>query len=456
MNSPAETSCRRAFPRKASAALQFISVGLFGLLVACDQGGAGKKGKGEARRPLESRTVSVAVLDARPMERVIAVVGSLLAQDGTTLSAKVPGRLETITVDLGSVVKKGQLIAQIERRDYELKLRQSESLLAQARVRLGLPLEGSDDHVDLDNANIVKEAKAVLDEASKNRDRIAALREKGIIPQSELETAEAAHQVAFSKHRDALEEIRIRQSQLAQRRVEVEIARQQLTDSTIFAPYDAVVQERHASAGEFLETGKRLAALVRVDSLRLRVEIPEREAAAVRAGQPVRVELEGGGAGATGVISRLSPVITEQNRMLIAEADLPNDGTLRPGAFVRAKIVVAAAEPVLAAPQDAVSAFVGLEKIYLVKDGKAVERLVTTGRRADGFVELVKGASVGDTVVLNPGSLQNGQPVVVEQSAVSGQRSAKSGQRTAVSKERTATNKSTAGKGTKQSKPAGP
>lgn len=428
---------RRNFFGVAGLVVSSSLILLLAMLTACDHGGAEKKGKGDVRPALPTRSVNVATVGLTPMERVIAVVGSLAAQDVVTISAKVPGRLEAITVDLGSAVKKGQLIAQIERRDYELRLRQSESLLAQARVRLGLPLDGNDDRVDLENANIVKEAKAVLDEASKNRDRIAALRDKGIIPQSELESAEAAHQVAFSKHRDALEEIRIRQSQLAQRRVEVEIARQQLTDSTIVAPYDAVVQERHASAGEYLDTGKRIASLVRVDTLRLRIEVPEREAAGVHAGQAVRVEMEGGGAAVTGVLNRLSPVITEQNRMLIAEADLPNDGSLRPGAFVRAKIVVAAEEPTLAAPQDTISTFVGLEKIFLVQGGKAVERLVTTGRRADGLVELVKGAKAGDIVVLSPGSLQNGQPVVVEQSAASGQRPAKSSKKASGSNKKT-------------------
>jgi len=452
MNLPAAANFfHRVSSRLVYLAAQLLVVGATLFLTACGPGGSDKKGKTEAKRPLESRTVNVTVLGTHPMERAIAVVGTLLAQDATTLSTKVPGRLETITVDLGSVVKQGQLLAQIERRDYELRLLQSEALLAQARVRLGLTIAGDDDQVDLDNANIVKEAKAVLDEATKNRDRISALRERGIAPQSEHETAEAAYQVAHSKHREAQEEVRLRLSQLAQRRVEVEIARQQLADTTVRAPYDAVVRERHATAGEFLETGKNLAALVRVDSVRLRVEIPERESAAVRAGQTVRVELDNAAAVPTGVISRLSPVITEQSRMLIAEADLPNDGTLRPGAFVRAKIVVAAADLALAAPQDAVSAFVGLEKIYLIKDGKAVERLVTTGRHADGFVELIKGASVGDTVVLNPGSLQNGQPVVVEQAAVSLQPSAKSQKKSSSTAKKTSATTPEAGK-----KPGGP
>ena len=82
-----------------------------------------------------ARQVRVARAVTRPVERTVTAVGSLAAQDQATLSTKVAGRLQTIAVDLGSQVRKTELIAQIESRDYQLRVNQAEAALAQARAR---------------------------------------------------------------------------------------------------------------------------------------------------------------------------------------------------------------------------------------------------------------------------------------------------------------------------------
>lgn len=386
------------------------------LLVGCNPSDASKTGKkdGQAASGLASRAVQVAPAESRPMERAVSVIGSLAAIDQATLSAKVTGRLQSLGVDLGTRVRKGDLVAQIEPADYELKLRSAEALLAQARARLGLPLMGADDQVNPEETSTVRQAKASLLESQKQRDRIRALAKRGISPQSELEVAEANFEITFNRHLEALEDIRQRQGVLQQRRVEVEIARQQLADTRIVAPFDGIVQERRASPGEFLDTAARVVTLVKVDPLRLRIEVPERSAAGVRPGQKVRLAIEGDTNKYAGTISRLSPAIAELSRMLIVEADIPNgQGALRPGAFARADIVLAENEPATTVHRDALITFAGMEKIFVVKDGKAAEKNIVTGRRAGDFIEIIGGLKPGDLVVLSPGSVQNGQPVTL-------------------------------------------
>lgn len=389
----------------------------FLLFAGCNPPEAPKGGRkdGKAAPVLPARAVAAAPAESRPMERALSVIGSLAAIDQATLSVKVSGRLQTLSVDLGSRVRKGELVAQIEPVDYELKLKTAEALLAQARARLGLPLAGTDDTVKADETSTVRQAKAAVLESQKQRDRVRELAKRGISPQSELEVAEANYEIAFNRHLEALEDIRQRQGVLQQRRADVEIARQQLADTRIIAPFDGMVQERRASPGEFLNLAAPVVTLVKVDPLRLRVEVPERSAAGVRAGQKVRLTIEGDTNRHTGVIARLSPAITEASRMLIVEADIANrDGALRPGAFARADIVLAEAEPATAVPQDALITFAGMEKIFLVKDGKAAEKNIAVGRRAGGFIEVLGGVKAGDLVVLNPGALQNGQPVTLD------------------------------------------
>jgi multidrug efflux pump subunit AcrA (membrane-fusion protein) len=360
--------------------------------------------------------VRVAPVSLSKLERIITVSGSLTAQDVSPLSVKVPGRIVSVRVDLGSTVREGQVVAEIERKDYELRLNQAQAALAQARALLGLPLEGGDDSIDLDQTSRVKQARAVRDEAEKNQERIRKLSEQKILSESELEAATAAFEVAHNQYENARDEARNRQAILKQRRAEVELALQQLEDTTIRAPFDGAVQERRANLGEYLEAGAPVITLVRVDPLRLRVEVPERESHRVRVGQSVRVFIEGDPTVYTGQISRLSPAINEQSRMLMVEADIPSQGVLRPGAFARAQIVTAGDSSALTIHPSALVTFAGIEKVFVVEGGKALEKFIVTGDRATNRVEVVSGLKEGQLVVLDPGGLQGGQPVTVRDS----------------------------------------
>jgi len=310
-------------------------------------------------------------------------------------------------------VKQGDLLAQVDPQDYDLRVRQALAAQAQARAALGLPLDGTSDSVEVEKTSIVRQAKAVLDETTKNRERVSGLAKTGIAPQSEVDTAEAAFIVALNKVEAAMEEARTRQAALAQRKVEVDIAEKQIKDTALRAPFDGVVQARVAGLGEFLQPGTPVVTLVRTDPLRLRLEVPERDAINIRAGQTVRLGVEGGTNVVSGRLARVSPAITEANRMLICEADIANDGTLRPGLFVRAEIVTNERDSGLAVPTEAVIVFAGLEKVVLVNGEKALERSVTTGRRGPDWLEIVAGLKAGERVVIEPGNLRTGQPVTV-------------------------------------------
>ena len=359
------------------------------------------------------RPVKMARVVEMPMGRSVTVTGTLAAYDQATLSAKVPGRLRTISVDLGSVVRRGQMIAQVEAQDYQLRVQQAEAALQQARARLGLPPEGADDRVDPEQTGTVRQARAVLNEAQTNRERASTLVKQGIIARAEMDSADAAYKVAVARHQDAIEEVRNRQALLAQRRSELALARQQLADTSIYASFDGVVQEKRASVGEYLAAGAPIVNVVRMNPLRLRAEVPERESSSIRTGQQARVRIEGDANAYLGRIVRLSPTISEQNRILVVEAEINNDGRLRPGAFVTADIVTDDSGMAVTVPSSAIITFAGIEKVITVKDNKAVEKPVTTGRRAADWTEVVAGVNVGDAVIVEPGNLQSGQEVSV-------------------------------------------
>jgi HlyD family secretion protein len=374
--------------------------------------------EGRAGDKPAGREVRLTRVTPSTFEQVIDIAGTLAADEQVLLATKVPGRLATIDVDMSSPVKQGQAIAQIETTDYEFGVQQAQAALGQARAQLGMPAGGQGQKLDIDATAIVRQARATLEEARANEFRLGKLADEGLTPQADLDAARATLLRAEASLQSAREEVRLRQAQVRQRESELEIARQRLADTAIRSPLDGFVQARRASKGEYLAAGAAVAEVVRIDPLRLRLAVPEREAISLKSGQAVHVRVTGQSgppetqAEYTGVVARLAPSLDAQSRSLLIEADIKNPGTLRPGNFVQARIIVGQRE-VVTVPLSAIVTFAGLQKVILVEDGKAVERPVTTGDTRGDTVEIVSGLRAGESVVDSPGLLQQGQPVRV-------------------------------------------
>jgi len=363
--------------------------------------------------PEEARKVRVVPVREEQVTRSIDATGTLAAQDQVALAMKVTGRLESITVDLGDRVKQGQVIATLDPTELKIGVQQAEAALQQARTRLGLMPEGSAERVVPERTATVRQAKATLDETKVNRDRAKQLFDAKLIARSDFDAAIAAYQVAEGRYQDAIEEIRNRQAVLAQRRSDLALAKQQLADGVLRSPMDGAVYERQASAGQFVAAGTPIVTIVKLHPLRLRLPVPERAATGVRIGQRVVIRLDQDPNEYSGRITRLSPAIDESNRTLLVEAEIPNErGTLRPGAFVRAELMMTGEHPALFVPASALVTFAGLEKVISVQDGRSVEKTVTTGRKTEEKIEIAEGLRPGDLVVVRPGNLTGGQPVV--------------------------------------------
>ncbi|MFN2498894.1 MAG: efflux RND transporter periplasmic adaptor subunit [Pyrinomonadaceae bacterium] len=400
--------------QKPGRTLFVVAITLLLLAAGCKSGYQGSARENKTADKT-ARQVKTARVEEMPFGETVTANGTLAAYDQSTAGVKVAGRLRTISVDLGSVVRRGQMIAQLETSDYQLRAQQAEASLAQARARVGLSPDGKDDAVNPEQTGTVRQARAVLDEAKVSRDRAAKLVQQGVIARSEFDTTDATYKVALSRYQDAIEEIRNRQALVAQRRSELALARQQLADTAVYAPLDGIVQQKRASIGEYLAAGAPVVDIVRMNPLRLQAEVPERDAATVRFGQSVRVTIAGDPAIYVGQIKRLSPVITAQNRMLMVEADVQNNGGLRPGSFAKAEIVTNDAKMAVTVPNSSIVTFAGIEKVIVVQNGKALEKPVTTGRRNGDWTEIVAGVNVGDHVIVDPGNLQSGMAVEVVQ-----------------------------------------
>jgi RND family efflux transporter MFP subunit len=406
-------SVRRRFSCGFPALPLLVAAMLAACVIACGKDTTPARGAGGAKVG-EPRPVRVIAAAVGPLPRTVTVTGTLAADEDVIAGFKVAGRVSEIAVDLGSPVRKGQVLARLDPTDFRLRVEQAEAALRQVRAGLGLTANDPGDSVDPSKTALVREARAVLEEARLSRERTERLWEKNLIARSEVDASQSRLLVAESRYQAALEEIRNRQELLAERRSGLALARQQLADAVLSAPIDGAVRERRASVGEYLAAGAPVFALVRIHPLRLRVAVTERDAPSVRVGQAVRVRLEGDPSEHAGRVVRLSPSIQEQNRTLNVEAEVANrQGRLRPGSFARAEIVVEADRTAVTVPASSVVTFAGLEKVFGVKDGKAIEKRIRTGRRSGDRVEILEGVAAGEQVVTDPGSLVGGMPVTV-------------------------------------------
>jgi RND family efflux transporter MFP subunit len=390
------------------------SAALLGLiaLAGCSEKPADAVNRPRAEDPRPVRVVPVA---QGTLPYTVPATGTLAAEDQVVLNTKVAGRLDVLPVDLGSVVKAGDVVAVLDETDFRLRVEQAQTALTQARARLGVPFDGSGDELPPARAALVRQAQAVLEQQRRNRERLVGLHREGILARAELDVAEADFRVAEARYVEAVEEVRNRQALVAERRTELRITEQQLVDATLRAPFDGVVRERHLSVGAYLAVGAPVVTIVRMHPLRVRLAVPEREAAGVKVGQAVRLRAEGGTETRTGTVVRLSPAVDETTRTLLVEAEIPNeDRALRPGAFASAEIVVEPERPALLVPESALVTFAGVTKVLTVADGRVVERRIRPGRRLEGQVEVLEGVTAGEPVIVQPGTLAAGQRVVAE------------------------------------------
>ncbi len=391
--------------RKLFAGILFCAIATFWF--GCD-GSRARASNSEAK----SKQVRVVRAEKTVLARTVAVTGTLAADQEVTLALKVAGRVREIAVDLGSHVKRGQVLARLEPTDFDLRVRQSEAALQQARARLGMDAGSNPTAIVPEETALVRQAAAVLEQARLTRERMESLSKQGLISRSQLDDALANFHVAEARYQDAREEVRNRQAVLSQRQAELEIARKQQSDSILTSNMDGAVQERLISAGQFLPAGEAAFRIVSSDPLRLRLAVPEREAVGIRIGQQVSVKIDEDATVYPGKVARVSPAISADNRTLAVEAEIPNqNGQLRPGTFARAEIVVQAQDPAILVPASSITAFAGINKVILVANNITAEKRVRTGRRSGDSVEIVEGISAGDVVVITPGNLVGGESV---------------------------------------------
>lgn len=311
-----------------------------------------------ARAPL--RVSAVTVRSARLAETVTAT-GTLLAEEGVELQAETNGKVVAIRFTEGARVRKGELL---------VKLNDADLLATHSRAKYRKQL-------------------AVLRER-----RIAQLLKQGVARQEEYDMA--------------LNELNVQDA-------EIELTEALIAKTEIRAPFDGVVGLRYVSEGSFVNAATRIATLQRIDRLKVDFSVPEKYAARVRVGSPIRLNVAGGEGSFAGAIYAIDPRIDTATRTLLIRALCPNpDGRLLPGAFANVGVTLAELSDALLVPAIAVVPGLQEKNVFVVKDGKAERRAVQTGTRMESTVHILSGLASGDVVITSGlQQLRPGQEVEV-------------------------------------------
>jgi RND family efflux transporter MFP subunit len=369
---------------------------------------------GDAAHPTPVHVYTVAEETA---QRRVQAAGSLFALEESILSAQVEGRVSQVLADVGDNVKEGQPLILIDPQELQYEVDRQRGLVTQVRAQLGI---GPNDPPPADPKKLasVERAAADLFDAERKYARAQEMFKGTLISQQQLDEAASRFQSSQAGYTVALQEVDRLKALLVSSEASENLAEKKLRDATIRAPFPGSIKTRDVHPGEYLRVQGPVMVLVRTDTLRARLQVPERWAGSVRDGAPVDLQVEAfPGETFHGRVSRINPAVAQDSRTFETEALLANgDGRLKPGFFVQASIPSEKEEKTIFLPEGAVNYRYGVYKVFLLNGNRVSEHQIrpagqTEDQRGKRF-EVADGLKPGDRVaVAVTGDLHDGATV---------------------------------------------
>lgn len=321
--------------------------------------------------------VTVTQAQTRTLEIFEQTVGSMESLIDPGVGAEVAAKVLKIFAHSGQKVKKGQLLAILDNTDYLLQKREAEAEIARI--------------------------EALLANQGRIVERNQHLVQKNFISQNAAEDASTMQ----SALREQLEAARARAASIEHNS----------SKTQVFSPIDGRVEKQIVSPGDFVKQGDSLFQLIGTQKLRAHLPFPEGVAAKLQPGQTVRLstptvpdEVY------STTIKEIKPLIGT-NRAADVIADVLDQSGWQGGASVTGKVILGEHTQAVVVPEASVVLRPAGEVVYVIKDKNAAQRIVKTGLRQDGVVEITEGLSAGETVAVDGAAyLTDKAPVNVKQS----------------------------------------
>ena len=370
-----------------------------------------------AATPQEPAPVAVraAQVQSQPIDRFLRVTGSLAADEKADVAAETAGRVIGTPVERGTRVAAGTVLIRVSAAEADASLREAEANAAQLEARLGLVAGQPFDPMKVPD---VLNARAALDWAEADFNRIKALLEQKVVSQAEYDQRLTQVQAARQQYQTAQNTAQQSFRSLQAARARVDLARKSAADTVVRAPFAGIVAERLVSTGDYVSRGMKVATIMRIDPVRVELTVPEQYLSQVKTGQRVRLSVDAyPGQVFTASVRFVSPALKPDQRALTVEAVASNgDGRLKPGLFATALLEQPVPAPALLVPATSVETVAGTSRVYVIAaDNKVEERIVTIGEKVGDRVEIATGVKSGERVAANPrGKLLDGVRVQLE------------------------------------------
>jgi RND family efflux transporter MFP subunit len=367
----------------------------------------------EAARKPDLPVVKTAVAASRRVDKTISVTGSLNPDETVNVSFEVAGRITAIHADFGHKVRKGDVLAELDRTEYQFQVDRTRAALNQAMARLGL--RPGQDQTPPESTPAMRQAQAQTDDARFKYENAQKLFNTGDISRerfTELEKAYYARQAAYEVTRD---DMRMQWATIQSTRADLDLAEKHLRDTVVRAPFDGAVTQKAVSMGQYIRENTTVLTIVKANPLRLLVDIPESATGSILAGSTLTFTTDAiPDRRFRAVVGELNPSLDAKSRSLTAEARLGEaDARLRPGMFVQVQLVTARNADIVVIPSDAIYTVAGLAKVFVIRDGHALERHIPPGKTYGDWIEVpADQIGAGETVaVSNLAILVNGAEV---------------------------------------------
>ncbi len=336
---------------------------------------------GGDEEPEAERAVLVAVAEAEKglLSRGDILTGKVAGKAEVNLVPKIPGKVESVAVDVGDRVQAGQVLMRLESADIQAQVRQAEAGVAAAESGL-------------------LQAELNLQDTARNYERMKLLYEQGAIPAAEFEKVEMGYKIA----RDQAE--KLAPAQLEQARAALEAAQTAYSNTILTSPIAGIVAARNVDPGELAAQTMPVFTVVNIDSVLVQVGASEQQVNKIKAGQEVNVLISAVSSEPfTGRVTSIGPAADPQTRTYPVKVEIANpDHLIKPGMFAEVDLSTAENEVILI-PRDAVVHRGGTTAVFvLTGNEKAVElREIKTGG-SDGLnIAVLEGLEEGEKVVVS-------------------------------------------------------
>ena len=326
-------------------------------------------------QPQSALTVTVTQPQSRNWEKTLEANGNIAAWQEVVIGSELSGlRITQVKVNVGDVVKRGQLLAQLNPETINAELAQSRASVA--------------------------EAQATLNDAAANAKRILALKNTGAISAQEAAQYSTTQQTA--------------QARLDLARAQIESSQIRLTQSRIVAPDDGVISARTATVGSLAQTGQELFRMIRDNRLEWRAQVTSAELYRLKPGMKVSViSADPNQPAIMGTVRMIAPTINDDTRYGLVYVDLPRSSALRMGMFVKGTFQLGT-QDALTLPQSSLLLRDGFAYVFILdRQNRVHQQKIETGRRVDDRVEVIGLPANVRVVVSGTAFLTDGDTVKV-------------------------------------------